>query len=210
MHGSPPATSPRGTPSRRGKSPRFSSEGGSQAGSSTLPSNFSNKPPSTFVSSLDILVEGTIPIDAEPTIQTGLSDTDPATPAESQRAPRKSKTEALAALNSQARSSSAGPDDSESLEYLMERYRNAPPIQVPSIFDLSSVKTSSPRRNIGISQAPRPFGLQDCPEFFPTAEEFKDPMSYIRSISERAEPYGICKIIPPENWKMPFVTDTEV
>lgn len=209
MHGSPPATSPRGTPSRRGKSPRFSSEGGSQAGSSTLPSNLSNKPPSTFVSSLDILVEGTIPIDVEPTIQSGPSGTDPATPPESQRAPRKSKTEALVALNSQARSSSAGPDDSESLEYLMERYRNAPPIQAPSIFDLSSVKTSSPRRNIGISQAPRPFGLQDCPEFFPTAEEFKDPMSYIRSISERAEPYGICKIIPPENWKMPFVTDTK-
>ena len=32
----------------------------------------------------------------------------------------------------------------------------------------------------------------------------------IRSISDHAKNYGICKIVPPESWKMPFTTDTEV
>lgn len=35
-------------------------------------------------------------------------------------------------------------------------------------------------------------------------------MTYIRSITEKALNYGICKIVPPVGWKMPFVTDTEV
>ena len=57
---------------------------------------------------------------------------------------------------------------------------------------------------------PRPFGLTDCPQFYPTVEEFKDLMAYIESISPKAKDYGICKIVPPQGWKMPFVTDTEV
>ena len=56
----------------------------------------------------------------------------------------------------------------------------------------------------------RPFGLEDCPVFYPTVDEFKDPMAYVRSISTTAQNYGICKIVPPVGWKMPFVTDTEV
>ncbi|THH02163.1 hypothetical protein EW026_g654 [Hermanssonia centrifuga] len=55
----------------------------------------------------------------------------------------------------------------------------------------------------------RPFGLTDCPTFRPTPEQFKDPMAYVRSISENAKSYGMCKIIPPLGWAMPFVTDTE-
>jgi [histone H3]-trimethyl-L-lysine4 demethylase len=69
------------------------------------------------------------------------------------------------------------------------------------------------RRNPASPQVPqkqRPFGLQDCPAFYPTPEEFKDPMSYIRAISTQAQEFGIAKIVPPETWRMPFVTDTEV
>lgn len=84
------------------------------------------------------------------------------------------------------------------------------PIPVSPNLDLSSVKTTSPRPNSFFKSTPRPFGLVDCPEFYPNAEEFKDPMAYIRSISERAKEFGICKIVPPVGWKMPFVTDTEV
>ncbi len=56
------------------------------------------------------------------------------------------------------------------------------------------------------------FGLEECPVFYPTEEEFKDPMGYIALIGEegKGKEFGICKIVPPEGWKMPFVLDTEV
>lgn len=56
----------------------------------------------------------------------------------------------------------------------------------------------------------RPFGLEECPAYRPTIEQFKDPMRYIQSISGEAAEYGICKIIPPEGWEMPFTLDTEL
>jgi len=37
--------------------------------------------------------------------------------------------------------------------------------------------------------------------FYPTAEEFQNPLSYIAKIRNRAEKFGICKIIPPEGCK---------
>lgn len=34
-------------------------------------------------------------------------------------------------------------------------------------------------------------------------KEFKDTLKYITSIRSRAEPYGICRIVPPPCWKPP-------
>nr|DAD36799.1 TPA_asm: hypothetical protein HUJ06_007440 [Nelumbo nucifera] len=45
--------------------------------------------------------------------------------------------------------------------------------------------------------------LGDAPVFYPTEEEFKDTLKYIASIRPRAEPYGICRIVPPSSWKPP-------
>lgn len=210
MHASPSPSTARGTPSRRGKSPRFMSDSPSQVDSSTFPNNFPNKPINTFASSLDIPVEGATAIESDSEKDTESVEPERATTNEAKRAPRKSKTEALAALDSHARSSSPKTADRDFQQELTAKYRNAPPIPVSSTLDLSTVRTASPRRNAITHKAPRPFGLENCPEYYPTVEEFKDPMEYIRSISSHAQQYGICKVIPPAEWNMPFVADTKV
>ncbi|KAL5338102.1 PLU-1-like protein-domain-containing protein [Aspergillus crustosus] len=55
----------------------------------------------------------------------------------------------------------------------------------------------------------RPHGLQEAPTFRPTEDEFRDPEAYIRKIAPEGKKYGICRIIPPENWQPTFAIDTE-
>ncbi|XP_043719015.1 lysine-specific demethylase JMJ18-like isoform X2 [Telopea speciosissima] len=45
--------------------------------------------------------------------------------------------------------------------------------------------------------------LEEAPVFYPTEEEFKDTLKYIASIRSTAEPYGICRIVPPPSWRPP-------
>ncbi|PON55481.1 FY-rich [Parasponia andersonii] len=45
--------------------------------------------------------------------------------------------------------------------------------------------------------------IQDAPVFYPTEEEFKDTLRYIAIIRPKAEPFGICRIVPPPSWKPP-------
>ncbi|OWF35207.1 protein Jumonji-like isoform X4 [Mizuhopecten yessoensis] len=46
-----------------------------------------------------------------------------------------------------------------------------------------------------------PARLVDAPSFYPSEEQFSDPIKYIQSVTMVAEPYGMCKIIPPSSWK---------
>lgn len=212
MQGSTSATTPRGTPSRRGRSPRFSSDSSSHTSLGHLSNNYPTDSTTVFASSLDIQVEGTAPIKDISEEPTGSKAPLPSISSETEkRAPRKSKTDALAALNNQGRASSAAPDDDdETATNLTAKYHNLPPITVSPTLDPSSVKTTTPRHEGHKPPMSRPFGLQDCPEYYPNSEQFKDPMEYIKSIAEEAKQYGICKIVPPSDWKMPFVTNTEV
>lgn len=45
--------------------------------------------------------------------------------------------------------------------------------------------------------------LPEAPVFYPTEKEFEDTLEYIESIREKAEAYGICRIVPPSSWKPP-------
>ncbi|MCJ1475760.1 hypothetical protein MMC13_004424 [Lambiella insularis] len=82
--------------------------------------------------------------------------------------------------------------------------RRAPPL------DMSTVeRRGHPLAVRETNKRVRPHGLQEAPTFRPTEEEFKDPMAYMRKIAAEGRKYGICKIIPPENWNPSFAIDTE-
>ena len=82
--------------------------------------------------------------------------------------------------------------------------RHAPPLEMRSV-----ERKGDPASRDPPSRA-RPYGLLEAPTYRPTEAEFRDPMEYIRSISEKASKFGICKIIPPDNWNPDFAIDTEV
>lgn len=211
--GSPQTPSRRATPSRRGRQGSGSATDSASAGHYTYVSDSApEKPPETFTSSLSIAVEGTAP---SPT----MKDSGPigslasfgmaADGSPSRRTPRKSKVDALAAINRSRSPSVELFNPPTSVQTEPSSILNVAPISVTPTLDMTSVKTISPR-NIPTRTKPRPFGLEEVPTFFPSPEEFKDPMGYIRSISSRAQDYGLVKVVPPIGWNMPFVTDTEV
>ncbi|CAD6888737.1 unnamed protein product [Tilletia laevis] len=59
----------------------------------------------------------------------------------------------------------------------------------------------------------RVFGLEEAPIFYPTIEEFADPIKYIAWCAApdggNAKEFGIAKIVPPEGWSPDFVLDQE-
>ncbi|KAF8313245.1 hypothetical protein DL93DRAFT_1185349 [Clavulina sp. PMI_390] len=168
----------------------------------------------TFTSCLSIPAPGAVAI---PKATTQSSSQDPpehspndppsdSSSSQKQKA-RKSKTDALAAITKNSTPppstfSSSTPSSSKNATSILRSIPESPELDLNSIPRAPS--TSQLPRN-----SPRLFGLTDCPTYFPTAEEFSDPMAYITSISEEAEKFGICKIVPPSGWNMPFVTNTK-
>ncbi|GJE84541.1 PLU-1-like protein-domain-containing protein [Phanerochaete sordida] len=174
------------------------------------PAEFSGRSPAaTFTSCLDIAVQGAIPIEQlESSSSAGKKDSAKLLGSDSKRAPRKSKTDAIAALNAAASQEESNERVLSDEAGVRVTLRDGPPIPVSPLLNLSTVKTPN-YHNTPSKPKERPFGLTDCPTFRPTPEQFKDPMAYIKSIAENAKSYGMCKIVPPMGWSMPFVTDTE-
>ncbi|XP_057817430.2 lysine-specific demethylase JMJ17 isoform X1 [Cryptomeria japonica] len=51
--------------------------------------------------------------------------------------------------------------------------------------------------------------LPQAPVFYPSEEEFTDPLAFIEKIRGEAEAYGMCRIVPPKSWKPPFALDMQ-
>ncbi|KAJ5176827.1 uncharacterized protein N7482_002704 [Penicillium canariense] len=99
------------------------------------------------------------------------------------------------------RSSSIHPSHSHNVP--LSARRSAP-------LDLSTVeRRGQPNAPREPSKRIRPHGLPEAPTFRPTEEEFKDPVAYMRKIAPEGKKYGICRVIPPENWQPSFAIDTE-
>ena len=211
MHDGPPSSSLRDLPSGTARSLQLPDDFCIHAESSTT---LSSKPATSFTTSRSIAVEGAIPIYSDErteSVALPLIDLSPHQPVSSgsKRAPRKSKTDALVALHTHDWSPSPSREDPSYQDSENIFSASRPSIPVSPTLDLSTVKTAS-RVKLPPRMTPRPFDLEDCPTFYPTAQQFQDPMEYIRSISGRAVNFGMCKIVPPVGWKMPFMTDTKV
>ncbi|KXZ47406.1 hypothetical protein GPECTOR_35g844 [Gonium pectorale] len=49
-----------------------------------------------------------------------------------------------------------------------------------------------------------PLRVPEAPTFWPTEDDWEQPLRYLASIRSVAEPYGICKIVPPKGWSPPL------
>lgn len=59
--------------------------------------------------------------------------------------------------------------------------------------------------------------MTEVPTFEPSPAEFHDPLAYVAAVRERAEQYGLCRVVPPACWRpecklkdeMRFVTQVQ-
>lgn len=86
------------------------------------------------------------------------------------------------------------------------------PTDNPVLKSVIPTFADSPRYPPKRSQG-RLFGLEEAPTFYPTEEEFADPMKYIEWVGSaeggHGKSYGIVKIVPPDGWHPDCVLDQE-
>lgn len=77
--------------------------------------------------------------------------------------------------------------------------------------DLSTVeRRGQPNMPVYKDQKERLWDIPTAPSYYPTEEEFRDPMEYMRKIAPEGSKHGIVKIVPPRNWQPTFAINTEV
>ena len=85
----------------------------------------------------------------------------------------------------------------------MKRQSQVTPLNRSSHLDMKTPKQTP-------QDSRRAFNLREAPTFYPTLAEFSDTFGYIESIRGIAEKSGICKIVPPKEWKPGFSLNMEV
>ena len=136
---------------------------------------------------------------------------------------RKSKTSALSALGTIRGPSGpiSPPNPALHATRKAQRMHKLPRLRFDSVADNESVdKSLSPIPTAATSirypptrTKPRMFGLQEAPVFYPTWEEFQNPMQYVEWVASpkggNGAAFGIAKIVPPEGWAPEFVVDQD-
>ena len=54
------------------------------------------------------------------------------------------------------------------------------------------------------------YGSSEIPVFRPTLDEFADFARFVTSINEQGQHYGLCKVVPPPEWKQKLHYDLEM
>ncbi len=82
----------------------------------------------------------------------------------------------------------------------------SPPLDLNSV-ERRGQPTATPDT---VKRKNRPHGGEEAPTYYPTEEEWRNPMEYLRKVVAEARQYGLCKLVPPESWNPPFAIDTQV
>ena len=96
------------------------------------------------------------------------------------------------------------PSDSPSLKAKKDKV----PVSTVSVNTASKASSSpkSVKKTVGSKQkeaiCPLIDKANDSPVFYPSEEEFRDPVAYIKMIRRVGEKFGVCVISPPESWKV--------
>lgn len=144
----------------------------------------------------------------------------------SKRMERKSKTEAISNMNGKGT-----PGDAvDPPQPLHHPTRKPPPAHVPihplPFFSPNSHKTEGESTSTStiptVHNTPRyppprtrsrMFDVEEAPTFYPTREQFADPLKYIQWVGEpsggKGKQYGIVKIVPPDGWNPEFVLNQD-
>lgn len=96
----------------------------------------------------------------------------------------------------------------------MEAQSNSPSSGLSSSTSSKAISESKSEPMESTSQedlVSRPYFLKlpSAPVFYPTEEEFRDPLAFFHKIYKEGEEAGICKIVPPKNWRPPFSIDPD-
>uniref|UniRef100_A0A7S2BGH3 JmjC domain-containing protein n=1 Tax=Octactis speculum TaxID=3111310 RepID=A0A7S2BGH3_9STRA len=87
-----------------------------------------------------------------------------------------------------------------------KRRRRAPTSYNDEVIDLDNEHLKLVQQAVENSRAENinvDVEIEEAPVFYPTVDEFRDPIKFIASISAKARPFGICRIVPPDGWKTP-------